>query len=105
MSQPYVLNSKGSVKAPDTTTVYPPADRKGRASRPPCKLARPGTGGTTATSQEIAPVLRQRLLLAALIMAAGFTIFFVRHLVTPSNFLGFSALDQVVQGTGAAALV
>src|SRR5690349_1679317 len=104
MSQPYLLGNRMPAKFAEATADYPPAAKKNRGSRPPCKLARPDSTGT-ANSYEIGCILRQRLLLAAIITGAGFTVFFVRHLLSPDNFLGNSGWYQVVQGVAAASLV
>ena len=71
MKQSHAIKGK---KSPDgqTTTDFPRAGLARRSLSRRCNIAFPGsTGGLV--SQEMACVLRHRLLIAALIAAAGFT--------------------------------
>jgi serine/threonine-protein kinase len=103
MSRAYILDGKPLVRQSDTTTEYPVQGQKAQASRPPCKLARPGSS-TGTLGHEIAHILRHRLLLAALITAGGFTVFFVRSLIAPAQ-PWYDTGMFVVQGCAAATLV
>jgi serine/threonine-protein kinase len=104
MSRAYILDGKPLQRQSETTTEYPVQGGKPSASRPPCKFARPGSS-TGTIGHEIARVLRQRLLLAALITAGGFTVFFVRSLIAPPHIFQDNSLHLVVQGCAAATLV
>jgi serine/threonine-protein kinase len=100
MSQPYAL------KAP-----APPAgsqDVTELAARPRAKKHCPValiTGSGQASTQEMGCLLRRRLLLAALITGAGFTIFFVRNVLSGTTSWHTQGLDVFLQGSMAALLV
>jgi serine/threonine-protein kinase len=100
MSQPYVLNRKaGPPASQDVTEV---AARPVARKRCPVALL---TGTGPALTQEIGCLLRRRLLLAALITGAGFTIFFVRNLLGGPGGWHTHGLDKLLQGSMAALFV
>ncbi len=72
--------------------------------KPKCRLAKPGGSGT-GSQGEIAPVLRHRLLLAALITGIAFLLFFVRCLFEPEEFFSFGKYEVVCRGLMAAFLI
>jgi serine/threonine-protein kinase len=104
MDKSYAISARLPKRSPDTTTFFPqPGAAKNEPCRP-CNVAMPGsTGG--AYSLEVGCLLRHRLLIAAIITGATFTVLFVRSLLTPEMLPGQTNLDIVVQGIAAAGMI
>lgn len=103
MSEVYLQNGQPRGGPSDSSTEIPRPKIAVRTAAWKCNVALPGsTGNLTA---EIGCILRHRLLIAAVITSAGFTIFFLRGLFTDNRFLGFGQWDLAVQGVCATVLV
>jgi tRNA A-37 threonylcarbamoyl transferase component Bud32 len=105
MNEPYRNNGSPPAPVSDTTTDFPSPNPRSRSpARVQCNLALAGSTGKMY-AQEIACLLRYRLRIAAVIFAAGFSLFFLRSVFGAASFLGLDAWDRAWQGVGAAVLV
>lgn len=110
MSEPYHIDGKlihnsGEVTADFRQASAPAPTPVAQSVRTrPCGIAWPGS--STANTQNLACVLRHRLLIAALIPAAGFSIFFIRNLLWPQDSLGLQhQWHSIITGSGAASFI
>ncbi len=105
MNPLFTVSNHVPAKDSETTTTFPVgSNAQSSKKRPKCNLAMPGST-SKLYSHQIACILRHRLLIAALITAAGFCLFFVRYLLDSNNWLNFNTLDRLWQGAAAAVMV